>query len=233
MLLATFRHADNFRDRRILDIGISDLGRSQAASVSRKAVPFFQDNGPVLAVSSGLLRGEQTRDILANTFREAGIDVTSASAPCINAKTHEDYLAFIDMIMNLPKYCIMSGIKLPQAIILVTHAHNIVGHMAEQLADARYHAKTPEALAEINYMLGTQRNERLDNATREEFMRITRDTVTNPENGYKADYGEMRIFDLPIKSWRDIKMSCGEHRTTLFPFKKTVHADGYSENAVG
>lgn len=229
MLLATFRHADNFKDRRILDIDLSDLGISQAHQTSIKAAPLFANNSPVLAISSPLLRGTHTRDILVDEFKSAGIETIGATAPCIDAKTHDDYMAFVDMIMNLPEYCIMQGIKLPQAIILVTHAHNIIGHMAEQLGDARYHANTPEALAEINYMLGTKRDEPLNPKTRDTFLNVARAHITDPQNGYKAAYGEMRVFDLPITSWRDIQMSCGRHKATLHPFKKTQ----YPENAVG
>ncbi len=215
MLVATFRHADNYKGPDLINPGLTEYGKYQAGRTSSRALPHFEGVDDILVISSPLARADETGSILSNKFREKGVNVVEAGCPHLNAQTAEDHIQAIQVLWHLPQYCIRNGIPVPQAAVLVTHAHNVVGHLVGRMLDPEFHRET-YASGEFIQALANADRQSLDTET---FERL-REAATAAENGLKAEYAQMDIFKLDIEKWSDIHVGCGHHAHTVLPTGK-------------
>ena len=218
MLVATFRHADNFKGPGLINPGITALGTSQARSTSKKSLPFFDGVRDAMVVSSPLQRAGQTATILGREFSGKNIQTTHAACPELDAKTAEDHIKVIKTLWNIPEMCIRNAIPIPQAVVLITHAHNMVGHLVGKIIDPEFGGVFEN---DDDVWLAFRECLR-DPDFAEDTFEPLREGLTDPENGLKADYAEMNIFDLQIERWSEIQSGCGKHIAKVLPFKTPI-----------
>ena len=218
MLVATFRHADNAKGPGLINPGITQLGVSQAKRTSKKAVPFFKDMRDVMVVSSPLRRAGQTASILGQEFKTHGIQTTHAACPELDAKTAKDHMAVIQSLWNIPEMCIRNAIPIPQAVVLITHAHNMVGHLVGKMIDPEFGGVFENDAEAIFGFMECLRDDKIS----DELYEPLRLVLTDPENDFKAEYAEMNIFDPQIERWSDIRVTFGKHIAKILPFKAPI-----------
>lgn len=234
--VAALRHGDNHKGPgKLLDPGLNLRGMVNVHSTTNQSLKIFKHFQRVAVISTGMSRATQTARILTDQFNLAGIETQSFGLTQLDAQTALDYIYVIQALRKMPEFCLRNALPVPQAAILITHAHNVVGHFLAKFIDPNYKDGNPLDAVFINYLnaLAMQESSKqlilpdaqylkhIQNMPNgkplEEAFEACRQKMIEPQNGIKAAYAEMSIFDLSISGWSSLGAECGKHKTTITP----------------
>jgi len=219
MFVASWRHAENYKKlvgfqahnepentsgRPVAPI-ITPMGSANAGAVAMAArTGVMQNVKDVFIASSDWERAKTTSCAGFSAFSHPafgpqGSKVTQLNFSELDAKTADDYFSVFHFLQNIAEFCATNKLEEPQAAIIITHAHNILGHLLERFLDKDFATYTPE---EANFLddiidnfqfgeIGFLQNA-MDNGEYEKF----RAELTHSDAGHKPEYSEMRVFDM-------------------------------------
>jgi len=218
--IGLLRHGENLKGPgKLVDPRLTPVGVCDTISTANRAVGFFTETKHVAILSAQWARAKQSSDIVSNIFNDAGIPTTQFGLPHLDAKTALDYIHVLQSLKNLPEFCLRNGLPIPQAAILVTHAHNVVGHFLSKFIDPSFMDTSSEDALFVDCL-----NDIILGHPREDDFERYRQMMVDPKNGKKAHYSEMNLFKLNIHRWSDFEADCGQYEATIIPREDTLIA---------
>ena len=219
MLVALWRHAENYKELvgfqahnepdntsgRPIDPIVTPMGSMNAGNVAMTArTGLMQNVKDVFIASSDWERAKITSFSGFSAFSHSAFgpqdsNVTQLNFSALDAETAEEYFSVFHFLQNIAEFCTLNNLDHPQAVIFITHAHNILGQLFERFLDKDFATYTPEEAAFLDGVLEDFAAGRIDflqdAMNRSDYERF-RNTLTDPEAGHKPEYSEMRVFDM-------------------------------------
>jgi len=212
------RHAKNSKAPGQTDPVVLPEGFDQSFLTATKTANTLTGVSNALIMSSHIQRGDQSGRAVSQAFRTANIETVESIEPSIDAKTPSDYFSILQALLDLPQYCLRKEFPIPDSVVIITHAHNILSHLIERLIDQNFQCYSKEEQDFLDALIET-----VHSGSFEEFSSLMADDIyerfraelTRVERGFKPDYSEVRAFKLFQNRWDELKPNCGFHLETI------------------
>jgi len=216
----TKRHAKNSKAPGQDDPVVLRSGFNDTSHTSQECAVLLPPSTKALIISSDLMRGDLTGRALSQEFRRYKIDSAETIEPSLDAGKPSDYCNVLNILFDLPTYCMRNEIPMPETLVLITHAHNIIAHLIERMVDHNFQTYTEQEEAFLDDLINAAMDGRLDvfqkNMDSGAFEKF-RKALTDPSRGMKPEYSEIRVFKMHAPSEVPFTVNCGEHLATIAP----------------